>query len=793
MIAHGSARGRRGTFAGYVLVFGLIAVAPTTAQEPALGQDKSLLDYVWVMTSAALVFLMQAGFMSLESGLSRAKNSINVAVKNLGDFIVAVLGFWLVGFGVMFGASRGGWIGSGWMLFGPVDPWVATFFVFQAVFVGTAATIVSGAIAERTRFGLYLLLSTLVSVLIYPVFGHWAWGGLLLPDQQGWLEARGFIDFAGSTVVHSIGGWVALAAVILVGPRHDKFDRNGKPRKIQPHSLQLAYLGVFILFFGWFGFNGGSTLEATPDIGGIVLNTVLAAVAAAVGAGAIDWILGEHSAPQPEAIGNGLLGGLVAITAGCAVLTPAAAVLAGVLAGAVVLITTHVLEHTFKLDDVVGAIPVHAFCGAWGTLAVGLFISRTALADMGLTRLELVGVQALGVASAFGWAFGVGLAIAFVIKRTVGLRVVPQDEQIGLNISEHGATSALIGLATKLTQARSVDTYDDRLKAKVEIGTEVGELAALFNELIDALKGFAKTDQHAKRLEAANRSLEERRAQEATLRGLITEQRDRGNQNLVAIAEGVRRELGAIYRQVDRFVAFITELKSFGDQWESTLGAVSGVSQRLRDSAAELVHHTDNAGEALQRSHDQFEATSATVVSLGAYAEKIGSVSEDIDDISGQIRLLSINTAIEAVRAGSLGGGFAVLASEIRQLAENSASSVEHIATTIDQVRETAATLTSNVERLSRTNGELAAFQNTVNVAASHEDEATRTMAQSVGELTESSRRLSTEIAHVSEQVEPLLTAIKQSETRMERIIDTCSDTTGAAMSGDGGCLDAAL
>ena len=205
------------------------------------------------------------------------------------------------------------------------------------------------------------------------------------------------------------------------------------------------------------------------------------------------------------------------------------------------------------------------------------------------------------------------------------------------------------------------------------------------------------------------------------------------------------------------------------------------------------MHHTDNAGEALQRSHDQFEATSATVVSLGAYAEKIGSVSEDIDDISGQIRLLSINTAIEAVRAGSLGGGFAVLASEIRQLAENSASSVEHIATTIDQVRETAAALTSNVERLSRTNGEIAAFQNTVNVAASQEDEATRTMAQSVGELTESSRRLSTEIAHVSEQVEPLLTAIKQSETRMERIIDTCSDTTGAAMSGDGGCLDAAL
>ena len=777
----------------HILVFGLLAVAPVTAQEPGLGQDKSPLDYVWVMASAALVFLMQAGFMSLESGLSRAKNSINVAVKNLGDFVVAVLGFWLVGFGAMFGASRGGWIGSGWMLFGRTEPWVETFFVFQAVFVGTSATIVSGAIAERTRFGSYLILSTLVSVLIYPIFGHWAWGGLLLPDQQGWLEARGFVDFAGSTVVHSIGGWVALAAVILVGPRSDKFDRNGKPRKIQPHSLQLAYLGVFILFFGWFGFNGGSTLEATPDIGGIVLNTALAAVAGAVSAGAIDWIVGEHSAPQPEAIGNGLLGGLVGITAGCAVLTPAAAVLVGVFAGGIVLIATYMLEHTFKLDDVVSAIPVHAFCGAWGTLAVGLFASRAALSEMELTRLELTGVQALGVASAFGWAFGVGLLAAFVIKRTAGLRVTLQEEQIGLNISEHGATSALIGLATKLTQARSVDTYDDRLKVEVEIGTEVGELAGLFNELIDALKGFAKADEHAKRLEAANRSLEERRAQETALRDLIIEQRDRSNKNLVAIAEGVRHELSAIYQQVDRFVAFIVELKSFGDQWESTLGSVSGVSQRLRDSAAKLVHHTDNAGQALQRSHDHFEATSATVVSLSAYAEKIGSVSEDIDDISGQIRMLSINSAIEAVRAGSLGGGFAVLASEIRQLAENSASSVEHIATTIDQVRETATALTTNVERLSHTNGELAAFQNTVNEAASREDEATQMMVRSIGELTESSRRLSTEIAHVSEQVEPLLASIKQSETRMEHIINACSDTTEAAMSGDAGCLDAAL
>ncbi|MCH8290104.1 ammonium transporter, partial [Candidatus Poribacteria bacterium] len=221
------------------------------------------MDYIWVLIAATLVFLMQAGFMCLESGMARAKNSINVAIKNMADFVLSVVGFWMVGFGLMFGISQSGLFGTSEFLINiGENPWRAIFFVFQGVFCGTAATIDSGAIAERTRFGTYLFVSFITSCLIYPIFGHWVWGSFLNGETPGWLEARGFIDFAGSTVVHSVGGWVALAGVIVIGPRLGKFAEDGTPRKIPAHNLPLVYLGTFILFFGWFGFNCGSTLAA---------------------------------------------------------------------------------------------------------------------------------------------------------------------------------------------------------------------------------------------------------------------------------------------------------------------------------------------------------------------------------------------------------------------------------------------------------------------------------------------------------------------------------------------------
>ena len=305
----------------------------------------------------------------------------------------------------MFGESLGGFVGFSDFCISVQDHWMAAFFVFQSVFVGTAATIDSGAVAGRTRFSSYLIISGIISGFIYPVFGHWAWGGLL-NGQPGWLEAMGFKDFAGSTVVHSIGGWMALVGIIIVGPRLGKFDENGKPRKIPPYSIPDAILGTFILFFGWFGFNCGSTLHATPEIAGIALNTVLSACFGCFVATALSWSLTPEKRPEVEMVANGVLGGLVDITAGCAFVDTVGAIFIGIVSGAVVYFAVLFVERVLRLDDVVGAVAVHAFCGAAGTLMVGLFDVKTGLFYGG--GLGQLGVQALGVATCFVWTFTAG-------------------------------------------------------------------------------------------------------------------------------------------------------------------------------------------------------------------------------------------------------------------------------------------------------------------------------------------------------------------------------------------------
>ncbi|MGD8781832.1 MAG: ammonium transporter [Ignavibacteria bacterium] len=334
------------------------------------------IDIIWVLLCSVLVFFMQAGFMCLETGMARAKNSINVAVKNMVDFLIAVGAFWILGFGLMFGDSYLGIIGTT-NFFADIghSSWFATFFVFQVVFVGTAATIDSGAVAERTKFVTYIIISLFTTLIIYPVFGHWAWGSFFNGESPGWLENLGFIDFAGSSVVHSVGGWVVLAGVIAVGPRIGKFDINGKPRKLQPHNLILVYLGTFILFVGWFGFNAGSTLQLTPLIAVIALNTVVAASFGGLTCGILSWLLSSSKIPEADMIANGVIGGLVGITAGCASVSPTGAVAIGIGGGITVYLGIYLMENVLKLDDVVGAVAVHGFTGAWGTLAVGLFIT----------------------------------------------------------------------------------------------------------------------------------------------------------------------------------------------------------------------------------------------------------------------------------------------------------------------------------------------------------------------------------------------------------------------------------
>jgi Amt family ammonium transporter len=405
--------------------------APTiTSNADSIAEVQTNLDYVWTLVAAALVFFMQAGFAMVETGFTRAKSAVNIMMKNLMDFSMGSLFFWAIGFGLMFGATKTGWYGTTGFFLSDFsvggDPWVLAFWMFQCVFAATAATIVSGAMAERTKFTGYLIYSAALCAFIYPVFGSWAWGSLF--NGNGWLEAKGFIDFAGSTVVHSVGGWAALAGAIVLGPRIGKYSKEGKVKAIPGHNIPLAALGVFILWLGWFGFNPGSTTAGITDIAMIFVNTNLAAAAGAVAAMLTSWFIFKK--PEIGMSLNGALAGLVGITAGCANVSPTSSILIGLIAGVLVVLSVMFLDR-IKVDDPVGAVSVHGVCGAWGTLAAGLFNMEGATA-------AIIGVQLQGIIAAFIWAFGVAFILFKLIDMTIGLRVSEEEEMIGVDISEHG-------------------------------------------------------------------------------------------------------------------------------------------------------------------------------------------------------------------------------------------------------------------------------------------------------------------------------------------------------------------
>ncbi len=389
-----------------------------------------VLDLLWIIICGILVFFMQAGFTLVEVGFTRSKNAGNIVMKNLMDFCIGSLGFWAIGYTVMYGDTIGSIIGAPSLFYSDAANMHNLFF--QTVFAATAATIVSGAIAERTKFTTYLILSMIMTVVIYPISGHWVWQG------EGWLTNLGFIDFAGSTVVHSVGGWASLVAAFMVGPRIGKYT-NGKSNAIQGHNLVLGALGVFILWMGWFGFNGGSQLAISGDnsiaVAGIIITTNLAAAAAAITALFVSWII--YGKPDISMTLNGALAGLVAITAGCAVVSPMGAFAIGIIAGALVIVSIEFIDKKLKVDDPVGAVSVHGVCGAVGTLLVGVFATDGGLLYGG--GFNQLGVQAIGVLSIGLWAMGTAFVVLFILKKTIGLRVTKEEEIDGLDIHEHKA------------------------------------------------------------------------------------------------------------------------------------------------------------------------------------------------------------------------------------------------------------------------------------------------------------------------------------------------------------------
>ena len=457
---------------------------------------KSYVDTLWVIDCAILVFIMQAGFMCMETGLSRHKNSINVALKNAADFGVSVVIFWIFGFGLMFGSSYNGFFGTDLFFFKTTKAEYMTYFVFQAMFVATAATIISGAVAERMKFNGYLIITILATGIIYPIVGHWAWSSSYLSNidsakellnevdqvtSTGWLTNLGFVDFAGSTIVHSVGGWIALSAVIIIGPRIGKYSESNKG-KFTGSSFPLAVLGTLILWFGWFGFNGGSNGAMDEAVPLILINTFLAAAFGLLTGLGTSFII--YKKPDPFYVVLGPLAGLVSITAGCNSMTTVVAIFVGII-GALVAVTITEILNKYEIDDVVGAVPVHLGAGVWGTLAVGFFSDLNILGT-DLTRLEQIKAQFIGVLTIGAFSFFGSYLILRILNYFYPLRVTPLQEELGLNIAEHNAVSVehdLISILEKQSQSG-----DLAIRGPQDPFTAGGVIGLYYNKLMNKLE-----------------------------------------------------------------------------------------------------------------------------------------------------------------------------------------------------------------------------------------------------------------------------------------------------------------
>ncbi len=642
-----------GAFAVISLLFSSTVIAADTSE--VIEQQRIAIDTIWVLITGFLVVFMQAGFAALEAGSTQTKNTANIVMKNIIDFALGSVGFFVIGFAIMFGLDKYGVIGTT-ELFGMGDfshlglgiP-LAAFILFQIAFAGTAATIVSGALAERTKFFAYVIVSIVITLVIYPVVGHWIWGG-------GWLQKMGMIDFAGSTVVHSVGGWVALMGAFLVGPRIGKYGKDGTVNNIPGNNIVMTALGVFILWFGWFGFNPGSTLSAmNPDISKIALNTNLAAAAAAVSAMIMSRLVtGKVNVAYTL---NGALAGLVAITAGCQAVDNFGALAIGTMAGIVVIWALRFIEYTLKVDDPVGAIAVHAACGVFGTLMVGVFSTLSGQEGLfygGGTKLLIT--QSIGVVAVFFWTMISSYIMYKLIDATIGLRVDEDDEEKGLDASEHNFKEENASVRKVIETLNRRENKSISAMLNMHSDDEMRDLITVLNDMAEKQNNLAE------------------RLTECSLKLLTHSQSFSASSEEIS---GTIEEISATTHEIANISVKGTKNANNMVEMSSKVKDVANIGNGALQEAVLKIN------EALKSSND----TVNSIKELNIRSQEIDQIIVVISEIARQTNLLALNAAIEASRAGQEGMGFGVIAQQIRKLAEDSSRSANEVKKLIQDVQ----------------------------------------------------------------------------------------------------------
>lgn len=636
------------------------------------------MQHLWLVVSVMIVFLMKGGFLLFEAGLVRSKSTINTAQKNLTDTFIATLIFYVAGYNIMFGPTIGGWFGwTSDIGFHELDH---TFFLYQVVFCSMAATVVSGATAERMKFTTYMAGTVFISLIIYPFFGHWAWGNKIISENTGFLMNMGFIDFAGATVVCALGGWVALAAMVILGPRLGKFNADGTTNPMPANNIVLAGFGVLVLWVGALAFNAGLANIFSEDIAHIMSNTLIAGSAG----GFSSLVLGRirDGLYRPERCIYGIMGGIVAVAAGCHLFSWTDSMIIGLTSGVITTLSFVVLTNRFKIDDVVCAVPINAFAGMWGTLLVGALGDTSRFVNE--SRLEQFLVQGQGVLLSIAWGFGMGYLFFKIMDMLFGIRVSEEEEIKGLNEAEHGVT-----MGTGMLQQRLIDIVDGKgdLTQRLDetTGDESAEIAVLFNRFVERVQALMiNIDQNAKVITSSSDRLN-------TITGKFSEGFAKISQQSTVVSsstEEVSNELGVISKVVDNVNHSISSISKGANEMSENVSSVNSDMQEMRQSIADISGNTSQASGVAKDAHEMIQRATKAMNTLSKTSESIDSILAMIHDIADQTNLLALNATIEAAQAGEAGKGFAVVAQEVKNLANQTAEATGGISFKIKEIQE---------------------------------------------------------------------------------------------------------